>query len=309
MKIILLTPLLLNNSRGGVLASIIIIFLGIWLVQRYRWKQELLIVISSMALGGLLLLFFPVKLYSGVPQYSAKMDIEHMQVDRVQNLGISKFFSPFHKLSEFEINNKPNPEVRNTPKTDQGTDSKSKVNTDQKIDPITLSRRIDYMLGKPGTAYARLATWKITVEYVIDNNAWFFGAPYGSNIVQEACSNPDLPNYGAPFPGGGLTHPKCPIDANEIFSPTRDVHNAIVTIFLYNGIFGLSLFLGLIYRYVSQSVTTSSSISRFAKIALLGYAVSGFFSTFALASFILLPVTYFLAIIYSFKNREYSFEH
>jgi hypothetical protein len=122
--------------------------------------------------------------------------------------------------------------------------------------------------------------------------------------MQVACSNPHLPTYGANYPGGGALGPKCPVDSNETYSPVRDAHNALVTIFTYNGILGLIFFFTLLRFQIRKVKGLEVSCKAYPLIALVGYAISGMFSSFALSSFALLPCAFFLAYLSALGSRN-----
>jgi ABC-type uncharacterized transport system fused permease/ATPase subunit len=77
-----------------------------------------------------------------------------------------------------------------------------------------------------------------------------------------------------------------------------------VTIFTYNGILGLIFFFTLLRLQITKVNELEVDSKAYALIALVGYAISGMFSTFALSSFALLPCAFFLAYLSSLSARN-----
>jgi hypothetical protein len=293
VKILAIAPLIINNSRGGVIATIIIVMLTIFLIKRDKWKAEI-IIISLGLLLGICLALKPVKSFHGVPFYSSNIVFNLSDKgDSDPPFGIMKFLSLLKtKNSVEEIR------VREDKIEIEG------IGKETFYIPFRFPQEIEEFFQRKGTVVARLATWKIIVEYHLRSDLWIFGAPYGSYVMQMACSNPNLPTYGTDYPGGGFKGPKCPVDSNETYSPVRDAHNAVVTIFTYNGILGLMIFLALLAFQIRKAKVLKLSTKVYALIALVGYTISGMFSTFALSSFALLPCAFFLALLTSRNLRD-----
>ena len=293
VKILAIAPLTLNNSRGGMLATVGIVVLTILFIKRDKWRAEIIIIVLGLLLGVCLALK-PPKSFHGVPTYSTNI---HFNIsdkgDSYPAFGIVKVFFPWDPINSAE-------EIR-------VREEKIEIDGIDKIIfyiPFKFPREIEEFFQRKGTVIARLATWKIIIEYHLRNNLWIIGAPYGSYVIQIACSNPRLPTYGANYPGGGIKGPKCPVDSNETYSPIRDTHNALVTIFVYNGILGLIIFIALLKFQIKKTKVLEMSTKAYALIALVGYAISGMFSTFALSSFALLPCAFLLAFLSSRSSRN-----
>ena len=285
-KAVAIAPLIINNSRGGDLALIAIVALTIFLIMRNEWKFEIRIIVIGLVLG-LWLSLMPPKSYFGVPSYSSNLNFSLTRnPDKRPMFGLVKFWN-FLDYSKDEVQ-------RASSVHKQFFESDSNY-----IEIIQLPRFAQEFIQSTGTVAARLATWKIVIEYIVVKNLWAIGAPYGSSVLQQACSNPHLPTYGSPYPGGGASQAKCPIDSNETIGILRDSHNAIVTIFTYNGILGLLIFLAILTVQLRQFKKLRCDLKVYALITLSGYVISAMFSTFALASFALLPCAFLLAFLFS----------
>jgi hypothetical protein len=288
VKILAIAPLIINNSRGGILATIIVVMLTILFIKRDKWKTEIIIISLGLLLGVCLALK-PVKSFHGVPIYSTNIVFNVSDKgDSDLAFGIIKFLPPLT--------------AENSAKEIRVREDKIEIEGIEReifYIPFKFPQDIEEFFQRKGTVVARLATWRIIIEYHLRSDLWIIGAPYGSYVMQVACSNPNLPTYGTNYPGGGLKGPKCPVDSNETYSPVRDAHNAIVTIFTYNGILGLIIFLTLLTFQIRKAKALRMSTKAYALIALVGYAISGMFSTFALSSFALLPCAFLLALLTS----------
>lgn len=292
-RILAIAPLIVNNSRGGILALAGIVILTIFFIKRDQWKSEVVIIALGLLLGFCLALK-PQKSFHGVPVYSTNINFNMQDVgDAAPAFGVFKLFSS----QVFKSNSE---EIRFR------ADKIEILGVDEKVffTPFKFPQEVEEFFQRKGTVVARLATWKIIIEYHLRNNLWIAGAPYGSYVMQVACSNPHLPAYGTNYPGGGVKGPKCPVDSNETYSPVRDAHNALVTIFTYNGILGLIFFFTLLRLQIKKVNDLDVGSKAYALIALAGYAISGMFSTFALSSFALLPCAFFLAYLSSLSSRN-----
>ncbi|QWE24974.1 O-antigen ligase family protein [Polynucleobacter sp. AP-Elch-400A-B2] len=285
IKALAIAPLVINNSRGGSLALFSIVALTLLLIMRNQWKSELKIILMGVLLGlGLALM--PPKSYFGVPVYSSNLNFQLIRVPDSQPMfWIAKFIR-----SQSMSDSRPS---ALTVKEDLDD-----IKGDYFV-PLKLPETLERVIYSNGTGVARLATWKIIIEYLIRENMWIVGAPYGSKVLQIACSNPYLPTYGAAHPGGGALNAKCPVDSNETSFILRDSHNALVTIFTYNGILGLLIFLALLVTQLRKTKALDNHLKAYALIPLCGYAISAMFSTFALSSFALLPCAFFIALLSS----------
>lgn len=282
-RILSIAPLVVNNSRGGVIAMIVVIALTIFYVTRPRLKSEILIILTGLAIGFAMSLK-GVDSYYGVPSYSSNLDQSKLsKPDEVSSSALSKLIRTTNVFSS---------DARRRNRADKEFPI---LESNEYYKPFILPYGLQGLLEVDGTFAARLATWKIVLEYLIRKGMIAAGGPYGSQILYEACSNPYLPTYGAEYPGGGSLGPKCPIDSNETYFPVRDAHNFLLTLLLYNGLVGVFIFIALLLIQLKGAATLLGECKVYASIALVGYCISGLFSTFASSPFVMVPCAFMLA--------------
>lgn len=286
-KILSIAPLIVSNSRGSALAMIVVIIFTILFVTRNRWKTEVLIILIGLSIGFAISIK-GVASYHGVPIYSSNLNTSNLgKSDNNPSSAIAKFLFKKDVITEA---------TRSSERLDKKIPP---YESDGYFEPVILPFGLQGWIEAHGTASARLATWKIVIEYLIRKNMIVAGAPYGSQTLFLACSNPKLPTYGAQYPGGGAIGPKCPVDSNETYSPTRDAHNFVVTLLIYNGLVGVFVFFALLFTQARRFGRLNNGYKIYAVIVLIGYCISGLFSTFASSPFVMVPCAFMLGWLQS----------
>lgn len=291
VRVLILGLIFLHNSRGGLLATFTMVFLGLFSINKSIWKREILVVGVGFVIAVFVQKAAVISSYYGAPFYGPHINPENMaaSADVKNNTALHKIssFSSFYSM----LNN-----------------STGYKNIKAKEDityfvPEWTSPSLQNFIEHSGTIGGRISTWLIVTEYLVKKNMWLVGANYGSDILQISCSNPNLPTYNTAWPGGGIEGPKCPIDSNETTRAVRDSHNFLVTIFTYNGLIGLLLFVSMIISYFISTEGVDRQYRTLLILFLIGYGISGLFSTFASYPFVLVPSAIFLGLMQSKREN------
>jgi hypothetical protein len=161
-------------------------------------------------------------------------------------------------------------------------------------------------LPSTGTTNARIDTWTDVGHYLSVGTNWVFGGGPGTDTLYFACTGiRTAPEKTILESNGEITYlPKCGVDSSEALSTLRDPHNWLLNLWLYHGIVGLLTFLlVLLIPLWTLRFQTNYWLSTF---GILGILLVSSFGVILSAPFGLVPLTVFLAYLYSNRIRQQS---
>lgn len=143
-----------------------------------------------------------------------------------------------------------------------------------------------------GTASARVDTYRHVIAFLSSDGRWVFGTGFGrADTLLSACGF-TLEEYVA-----NSARNRCAVDNGWDPLPLRDPHNGVLNLVLYNGVFGLALFLAALLAYWRPA--PREPVVSLAVIPVLAYLLTGMFGVIWSSPFGMLPIATFTAFALS----------
>ena len=157
------------------------------------------------------------------------------------------------------------------------------------------AKLVGYEDAGEGTSAARLATYDLILDHLVNPGFLAFGSGPGTGVLYTICTGaPEAPARTMIVDNGqNIYLPKCPVDDSNAATTLRDPHNWLLNWLIYNGLAGTLVLLAALLLPIW--VYRKSNYSSLPISVIAAYFVCGSFGVIISAAFGMLPVTVMLA--------------